>query len=1108
MATVLDDLLTDIRLTRLFSKETRDCALQLWILHIKSSQTIENRLIYGRLLPYNHSNNSWSFSNNNHFDTFDSAKTQVTRLNLYIKSSLCGELLGLLAAGQTISEVSERLGLDLAVKLKKRFGETALTAQDLVFRPVAYLLNRDAHVRNSLSSPHGGAGAYSAAITQTSKEMLFRLGQEYVPDLAKSVIEQLNQETGLNFGEADISRLGDLELLVFPALDDLERQLLSVTWAEHPRSLVVRFNPMQVPHYSGFQFRLSIENGGHVVYSGLSTAEPGEDGVFECKFEIDEQLHARTDSTDLEIFGSFGNRLHESTLCCRWQIRYVREIHIQGHPVGLSPTPVKFDWLEKNSRPSVSDRVQTALTLKRNELGFSNRIGDRRADPWVPVNRDLTSIFTRLHPPKSEAGFFLRLSEGDGEGRLQFVEWFKALLQKYPHHQIAIFDPYFDEAGLGLVLICAAAGTDYIVFTSLPKPVGEDSPTRRKSDGVLQQRMNNLLANCERNHRLLRGIKLRIYGLKEGRLHDRYILIRGSDGLPVAGFHLSNSLQKAAENYPLLVTPIPADALLQVEQYKVALMRKIAADEAERTTDNAILQCVFDSTELRPSVQPRYEPLGFLEKAEAGNALSFLTGEESLGSLSGHPLSERMTALGLLEEESLRFPETTSLKKCLDHFAEDFTNFTAVWKVLGDVLAHSRMGDSLFHEVESRYGFLEFLARFLDESFKDTYEEIEKDLVVVDAGFFQKTVEALLYSSYRPDHLYHPTKYSALTWAEFYAIKLLWWHAPEALLAMAEAGANTVPADPQVSEARRLSLLSQILCEITLSIQFDINERQRDRLVRSDNGLLQWLGLNAIERQLEKPEGLVIVLQLVSSFEYSERVRALGWMINRAARSSEESEMSEISKGLIAAIHDTLPSTITAGELAQLINSMRGHMKELAWAEPWLFQDVILPLLKEARANVDDACDIWVQELTRMLETKGSPLLFGSNREGQTTNIAAFLFSHSSPEQQQTCLRSIQAILNLQKKIVLQPLSSTTNWSRWDNALTISMWILAFAQWCRYYQQGQGLCSQDLMELSRDANAIAMIRPMEEWRSQITGKRGELALFFEQAERLLASNDD
>jgi hypothetical protein len=56
--------------------------------------------------------------------------------------------------------------------------------------------------------------------------------------------------------------------MVFPALDDLERRLLTVNWTDAPLSLVVRFNPMQVPHFSGFQFRLSIADGGHIFYSG------------------------------------------------------------------------------------------------------------------------------------------------------------------------------------------------------------------------------------------------------------------------------------------------------------------------------------------------------------------------------------------------------------------------------------------------------------------------------------------------------------------------------------------------------------------------------------------------------------------------------------------------------------------------------------------------------------------------------------------------------------------------------------------------------------------------------------------------------------------------
>jgi hypothetical protein len=47
----LDDLVKDGRLERLFSKHCRDCALQLWVLQVKSDNGIENRLLYGRLLP-------------------------------------------------------------------------------------------------------------------------------------------------------------------------------------------------------------------------------------------------------------------------------------------------------------------------------------------------------------------------------------------------------------------------------------------------------------------------------------------------------------------------------------------------------------------------------------------------------------------------------------------------------------------------------------------------------------------------------------------------------------------------------------------------------------------------------------------------------------------------------------------------------------------------------------------------------------------------------------------------------------------------------------------------------------------------------------------------
>lgn len=1106
MAPALDDLLNDCRLARLFSQDARHCALQLWILQIRSEQSIENRVVYGRLLPYSHSSDRWSSSEDDNFHTFGQVQAQVLQLNVYVKSVQCADLLRQLSAGRTVSAISEELKLGLSGKLEARLGATALATDYLAYRPVAYLLNRDAYDRRSPSSPHSGAGAFSASITQTDKGALFRLGQDYDVALTASVVKRLNADTGLDFGGADTTRFGDLELLVFPALDDMERHLLSVSWADAPRALVVKFNPMQVPHFSGFQFRLSIANDGQIVYSGVARAERNVEDVFECSFELSEQLHARTDSTELEIFGFNDDHSGEGTLCCRWRIGYVREVHVQSHVTGHGASPVKFDWLEKTTRPSVSARVKAALTINRGNLGFTNSIGGREVDPWVPANRNLVSLFSRLHPPKSEGRFFLRWGQGDGEGRLQFVEWFRALLAKYQQHQIVIFDPYFEAAGLGLVLLCAAREADYIIFTSLPKPskVGEATPG--ESDKATSGRINNLVASCEHNRHLLKRIKLRIYGLKEGRLHDRYILIMGPDRLPVAGFNLSNSFQKAAENYPLLVTPIPADILLEVEQYKSGLVQEAEAAQPKDETDHASMRLLFDST-ASPAAPRRYEPLRFLEKAQAGDVLSAWTGEPSLQGLSGDPLKQRMAARGLLKDGSLALPETAGLRNCLDQQAGDYANFTATWEVLGELLAHSRTEDDRFRELESEAGFLAFLAQFLDASFNRAHDEVDKELAVTDARFFRKPVETLLHSSYHPHHLFHATKYAALTWTEYFTIKFLWWYAPGALLAIAEAQVAGVPMEPQGPDVVRLSLLSQIVSEISLSMQFDISEVQRDRLVCSSNGLLQWMGLNAIERKLERPGGLAAVLQWVATLSYPEQVRALGWMVNRAAKNPRTAEHYN---DLVAAMHEALPATISADELGRLVDSMRGHMRQLPWAEPWLFQDVVFPLIRNNSAKTDDACELWVQELAALLEPEleNQPRLFDREREGQTTNITAFLFAYSSRKRQQTSLKSMQVILKRQRRIVQQPLASTSDWNRWDSALTISMWVLAFTRWGQYYLRGRGMADRELDELSRDAWELVMARSMDQWRSESAGKQGELAAFLDQVEELLASSDE
>lgn len=1103
----LDDLLADSRLARLFSADARHCALQLWILQIKRDQSKENRVVYGRLLPYSHSSNSWTFSDNDDFLTVGQVKAKVTRLNLYVKSDLCAELLRLLSAGRSLSSVSEELGLKIPRRLKAQFGETSLGDGNQIYRPVAYLLNRDAYDRRSISSPHSSAGAFSASISQSNKNALFRLSEDYETGLAELVTQHLNADTGLDFGGADIKRLGDLELLVFPTLDDHEQSLLNVSWADSPRALVARFNPVQVAHFTGFQFRLSIVNDGEIIYSGLATAVCDGAGEFVCKFEVSDQLHEWTDSTELEIFGFHGDSSNGSLLCCRWRIGYIREINFQGHLVSNGGGQVKFDWLQKTVRPSVSTRAKAVLTINRGEQGFGNSISGRKVDPWVPINRDLLSLFERLHPSKSEGLFLLRWGKEDPESRLQFTEWFKGLLAKHQKHQIIIFDPYFEDAGLGLLLLCAAQNSDYIVFRSLPKRPAKEkeaAPNEFKEDA--SSGIDNLLKNCEHNRHLLSRLKLRIYGLKEGRLHDRYILIVGGDGLPVSGFNLSNSFQKAAENYPLLITPIPADILLKIDKYKCGLVQEADALQPKYENENPFIRILFDSSESSSTVGENYESLRFLEKHHAGDVLSMLAGQPSLQGLSGDSLKERMRVMDLLKGGALTLSDTIGLRNCLSQREIDFPGFSATWEVIGNVLAHSHIEDYRLLELNQEHGFLEFLERFLEAAFSRSHDEVGKEVTVMDAQFFHMPIETLLGSAYRLHNLFHATKYTVLTWTEYYTIKFLWWFAPDALLSIAETQMASVPMEPQGSDTLRLSLLSQIVSEISLTVQFGASAAQRDRLIQSSSGLLQWMGLNAIEALLEEHGGLDVVLQLVAALSYPERVRALGWMVHHA---SSNPQKGDIYKGLVAALHETLPWNITAEELVRLVNSLRGHMKQLAWSEPWLFQDVVFPLLENTRTNYDDACVIWVQELTTMLEPEltNHSLLFERAREGQATNIAAFLFAYSSPTRQQACLESMKDILKRQQRVVLQPLASTSNWTRWDRALKVSLWLLAFFRWSEFYLRQRDMTDHELERLSSTARKLAMVRPMSEWRSDLAGKPGELAAFLEQVDELMDKTD-
>ncbi|MGJ8945935.1 hypothetical protein AB9K17_23890, partial [Salmonella enterica subsp. enterica serovar Kentucky] len=71
-------------------------------------------------------------------------------------------------------------------------------------------------------------------------------------------------------------------------------------------------------------------------------------------------------------------------------------------------------------------------------------------------------------------------------------------------------------------------------------------------------------------------------------------------------------------------------------------------------------------------------------------------------------------------------------------------------------------------------------------------------------------------------------------------------------------------------------------------------------------------------------------------------------------------------------------------------------------------------------------------------------------------------FASCSPEQRKVSLKIIDDILRRKRWIIQQPLASTSGWSRWDNALRVSLWILSFAKWSEFYLSALGTFDQNL----------------------------------------------
>lgn len=1095
MTTELKDVMEDARLARLFAMAGRACALQIWIAQVQVDGYLENRFVYGRFLPYSFSSGGWSAPSDDKFEVVGDYRAQVIRVTLYIDSEQAGALLGKLVTGDDLKEVSRSLNLNLPNSLDKRIGAFSLPIR-YVCRPVALLLNRDAHENAGPQSPHGSASAFSAAITIVDKEQLFVSARGFDQDMARFLVKRMNADTGLDFAVKDSARFGDLELLVFPTLDDHERELLDVQRTDD-EILAVKLNLLQLPSFENFFVQAKILNGAQRIFSSIISVEKRGLDVIDCKFQLPTGYWDIADSAEIEIHGMKEGDA-AAMLCCSWKNHYIREISISGHAVRGSNAEVKLGWLDKALKKKLqgSPRVKAAQTVNRSDVGFSSVVGGRQADPWVVINRKISELLGVLHPPESEARFFGRLSEGDGTERLQFVEWIKKQFNKHQNHQIIFFDPYFEDAGIGLFFPNASESGEYVVFTTVLPTTPSTQPLNAPF-GVAADpsRIDNLLASCEQLKTFAHRVDLKIYGVKAGALHDRYMLIADRRGLPVAGFNLSNSIQKANEDHPLLVTPIPMDALHDVFKYANKLISRAAYGTSE---DGEYIEPIFDSKRNEQPIRKRSEQLDFLKWDLTGTVLSSWTGEDSLRGIHGEQLRARLAELGLLEGESLRIPKTLRVAEMVDVLFKGEYSSKQIWEVVAEIFARTPHGESLFNSAcEQKSQLIDLLDGVLKHAFSRV-SDVARDTSFdsVQPQLFQQDLESFLRGSYSHEQFRHRIKYQALTWSDVYAVKILWEAAPEKLIKLSERFAASLDKEDHHQDAVKLSLLSQIVGEVSLTIALGIAKAQRESLLRSTNGLFKWMGLASLKEESKDEKGARLVVARLASFDRQTSIRLMCWLLSGLKWKQGCVNSVNIVR---QALYNALPPTLDKNEAEFLVGSLRGHMRELAWSEPWLFSEVILPLLEGGRLTPEMLCSTWMKELFSYLDEKllGKTVGFNRSREGRITEIAAFLLARSSSKTQCSFIEALLKTLKKARQNVKQPLASTMNWNKWDCSLEVAMWIYAFCRYVESFMEGTKKLPGQFVDLCLSARDIAMVRTLDEWRYNGV-ERGALAAFVEE----------
>lgn len=999
--------------------DTTDYALELWIIRTKGD-TAKHKIIYGRSFIFSFSNCKWNYSKNNNYKGIGDEGIQLLRISLYAPGEKILNVLYELSQGEDINIATRKSGLEVTSAFEKEIG-TAKLIGPVISKPRYYMFNRDAAYPRKIKSPHYKTGGHCHSLSQSMKEIIFSFDGKLIHRKTNYILSELMKQVGNDFRGVNSGRIGDIEILSFPHTDSYHKSSLEVKVGQNKKSVEISFKTQASNENELYRASIKIFNSNRLIYSVLSKETQQEHGHVLISICVGEEKIELIDTLECEIFVSKDNS-DEFQLITQWNMPYIREISMSSNVLGSSVV-VENNWLSRGLKKETPKSRITAASLMNVKRDKPSKIVSRDNEDWVENDRRIDSLISKINPKIDKGGFFQRISHGDRLGRLEFSEWLQKTLGGVKQGHVVFFDPYFEDAGLHLFMTYLPPTVECTIFTTNPEEGSE--------------RLDNIINFSNANSSLLKMKKIEIVGMRDGKLHDRYLILIDSNGFADGGYHFSNSLQRANLNHPLLVTPIPQNTLLKVVEYCDFLFDEVDKDAS--VDDDKKFIDVYSSKNSQDLVKKTRNISSQLsDKPGLREFLAVWLNDVEFLTLQEQEIRERLEKSGLLEGNHFKASVKIPLEKILDM---EVTKAHACWEGLSWVLASSHILEDIKSSIPrlDDVKFKVFLNYFLSGKFGDS---IKHDSEVIPLALLKSNIKDLMTSSRLLEHFSHYRKDSNLTWGDYYAIKIYLEFYTEDFILFVDTHLSTLEKESNLS----FIIINQCISVIATYI---LTNEEGFSLMPSNlhSGILNWFKLNGVLNKYISSRSPKLIQEFIYNKTLDFSILTLGWFANAIKKERRDvASIEDITSQLLLLLCNH-KGEYTAEEI---FNSIRGHMPRFGWNVSWGYNEYISPLIRHNLITTDEFCVVINNELMEYFnDVKKRSASFNINREGLITAIAANFLLNSSHDTQVICLSKMLSILNESKVIIQRPFESAIDWERWDSARYITIWCQTYLTFLR-----------------------------------------------------------